>query len=80
MIQGLKEELAKSEAKLKQQSERVGKNHPDYQLAKAEVDSLRNKLAGEVHTVRQSIANDLSVSRQRESALHAAVAAQKRRY
>lgn len=77
VIQGLKEELAKSEAKLKQQSERVGKNHPDYQLAKAEVDSLRNKLAGEVHTVRQSIANDLSVSRQRESALHAAVAAQK---
>lgn len=77
VIQGLKEELAKSEAKLKQQSERVGKNHPDYQLAKAEVDSLRSKLAGEVSTVRQSIANDLSVSRQRESALHAAVAAQK---
>lgn len=77
VIQGLKEELARSETKLSQQSERVGKNHPDYQLAKAEVDSLRSKLASEVHTVRQSIDNDLSVSRQRESALRAAVAAQK---
>ena len=77
VIQGLKGELAKSEAKLSQLAERVGENHPEYERAQAEVNSLRSKLASETNTTRQSMATNLSVSRQREGALRASVAAQK---
>ncbi|MHB1053028.1 MAG: chain length determinant protein EpsF [Thiobacillus sp.] len=77
LIQGLKGELARSEAKLSQLSQRVGTNHPEYARAEAEVNSLRGKLASETSTARQSINSDLRVSRQREGELRAAVAAQK---
>lgn len=77
VIQGLKGELARSEAKFSQLAQRVGNNHPEYLRAEAEVNSLREKLASETHTARQSINNTLSVSRQREGELRAALAAQK---
>lgn len=77
VIQGLKSELAKSEAKLSQLSERVGENHPEYQRAEAEIGMLRSKLANESRVARQSMNNDLNVSRQREGALRASLAAQK---
>lgn len=77
VIQGLKGELARSEAKLSQLTQRVGKNHPEYERAEAEVNSLRGKLASETNTARQSINTNLSVSRQREGELRAALAAQK---
>lgn len=77
VIQGLKGELAKSEAKLNQLAQRVGKNYPEYERAEAEVNSLRGKLASEINTARESISNNLSVSRQREGELRAALAAQK---
>lgn len=77
VVQDLKGELARSEAKLSKLAQRVGKNYPDYERAEAEVNSLRNKLAGETNTARQSIDNTLNVSRQREGELRAALAAQK---
>lgn|SRR5574340_324428 len=77
VIQGLKGDLARSEAKLSQLAERVGNNHPEYQRAEAEVNSLHRKLASEINTARQTINTNLSVSRQREEELRAALAAQK---
>ncbi|MHB0917891.1 MAG: chain length determinant protein EpsF [Thiobacillus sp.] len=77
VVQGLKGELARSEAKFSQLAQRVGKNHPEYLRAEAEVNSLRQELASEINTARQSINTNLSVSRQREGALRAALAAQK---
>ncbi len=77
VIQTLKADLAKSEAKLSQLAQREGKNYPEYQRAAAEVDSLREKLASEIGTARQSMNSNLAVSRQREGDLRAAVAAQK---
>ncbi|MFP5418009.1 MAG: chain length determinant protein EpsF [Gammaproteobacteria bacterium] len=77
VIQGLKGELAKSEARLSQLSERVGVNHPEYQRAEAELGTLRAKLANETRVARQSLSNTLNVSRQREGALRASLAAQK---
>lgn len=79
VVQGLKGELAKSETKLSQLSERLGDNHPEYQRAEAEVASLRGKLASETRLARQSLSNNLNVSRQREGALRASLAAQKSR-
>lgn len=77
VIQGLKAQLAISEAKLSQLAQSVGKNYPDYVSAEAEVGILRSKLASEINTARQNISNNLSVSRQHEGALRAAVANQK---
>lgn len=77
VIQGLKSQLAISESKLNQLAQSVGKNYPDYVSAEAEVQSLRGKLASEINTARQNISNNLSVSRQNEGALRAAVANQK---
>lgn len=77
VIQGLKGELARSEAKLSQLAQRVGNNHPEYLRAEAEVSSLRSKLASEIDTARQSINSNLSVARQRERELRAALEAQK---
>lgn len=77
VIQGLKAELARSEAKFSQLAQRVGANHPEYQRAEAELESLRSKLAGEIDVARRSIDTNLSVARQRERELRAALATQK---
>jgi len=77
VIQMLKTDLARSEAKLSQLAPRVGINHPEYQRAMADVASLRTELSREMGTARQSMNSDLSVSQQREGALRAAVSAQK---
>lgn len=77
LIQSLKADLAKSEAKLSQLSRHVGENHPDYERAMSEVASLRDKLSSESSVARQSIMSDLSVARQRENQLQAALKIQK---
>jgi len=79
VIQTLKADLARSEAKLSQLAPRVGNNHPEYQRAMAEVESLRVELSREMGTARQGMQSNLSVSQQREGALRAAVAGQKDR-
>jgi succinoglycan biosynthesis transport protein ExoP len=77
LIQGLKSELARAEAKLSNLGEREGKNYPEYQRAQAEVNSLRAKVNSEIGVTRQSLNNSFSAARQREGALRAALAAQK---
>lgn len=77
LIQSLKADLAKSEAKLSQLSRHVGENHPDFERAASEVSSLRDKLNSESNVARQSMSSDLNVARQREGQLRAAVVAQK---
>jgi succinoglycan biosynthesis transport protein ExoP len=77
LIQGLKSELARAEAKLSNLGEREGKNYPEYQRTAAEVNSLRAKLNSEIGVTRQSLTNSFSSAQQREGALRAALAAQK---
>ena len=77
LIQSLKSELARAEAKLSNLGEREGKNYPEYQRTEAEVNSLRAKLNSEIGVARQSLNNSFSAARQRENDLRAALAAQK---
>jgi chain length determinant protein EpsF len=79
LIQGLKNQLVHAETKLLQLQGHIGRNHPDYDRAAAEVASLREKLAVEIKNVASGIDNQASVSQRRESELRAAVAAQKQR-
>lgn len=77
LIQNLKSELARAEAKLGNLAERVGKNYPEYQRVEAEVASLRSQLNSEIGVTRQSLNNSMTAARQQEGALRAALAEQK---
>ncbi|HEY9099603.1 MAG TPA: chain length determinant protein EpsF [Thiobacillus sp.] len=79
VIQAIKGELIRSEAKLSQLAQRVGSNHPEYARAKAETNSLRSKLESEIQSARQNIRSNLQVSRQHEQELRTALATQKAR-
>jgi chain length determinant protein EpsF len=79
MVQNLRVSLAAAEAKLADTSSRFGRNHPQYQAARAEVDKLRAEMNSAMGTISQSVGNNAEVLRQREAELRAAVAAQKTR-
>ena len=78
-VQKLREDLAQAEAKLQDLSGRLGENHPQYQSAVAEVQTLRHRLAAEVEQVRRNVGATNQVNVQRESELRAEIATQKAR-
>jgi uncharacterized protein involved in exopolysaccharide biosynthesis len=55
LLQNMKADLARSEAKLAELSERFDRNHPSRISAMAEVDSLRARIAQESETAKGSI-------------------------
>lgn len=77
LVQGLKADLARAEAKFADLSTRVDKNHPQYQQTKAEIASLRNKIQTEINTVLKGIESNNSSSKQRDQSLAQALAEQK---
>ncbi len=79
LIQGLKRDLAMGETKLVELGQKVGKNHPQYQRAQAEVDSLRTELSAEMKTVTRSVGTTVKVAQGREADIRNALAAQKAR-
>jgi polysaccharide biosynthesis transport protein len=77
LIQSLKIDLARAEASLAEVSERVGRNHPQYLKAQAEVDSLRQKISTEIQAMRGSVTSASKQAQQREEELKKALLAQK---
>lgn len=77
LIQSLKTELARAEARFAELSKGVAINHPQYKQAKAEVDSLQQKIQSEIKMILSSIASGLSSSSQRNKLLADALAEQK---
>jgi len=77
LIQSLKLGLGNAEGKLAELGQRLDRNHPQYQSAKAEVDKLRRDLAEQTRATSQSVGNNAQILQQREGALRAALAAQK---
>ncbi len=77
LIQGLRGSIAQGESRLAQLSEKLGKNHPEYLRAQAEVGALRNKLEHEMHNAQTGVNTTMRVSQQREGDLRASLAAQK---
>lgn len=75
-IQNLKSELAKQESKLAELSG-VGKNHPQYQRASAEVNSMRAKIDREIIKASSGIVNNAQLATKREAALKTSLAVQK---
>jgi len=72
-INGLKADLSRAEARLEESSAVLGENHPAYKRITAEIQGLREKLAGEMKKLVAGLGNAVAQSRQREQELQAAV-------
>ncbi|CAI8925926.1 chain length determinant protein EpsF [Methylocaldum szegediense] len=79
MVQSLKSELARSEAKLAEAAEQLSRNHPKYQSLQAEVDKLKRKVAEEIQAVKSAIANAAIHAQRHEAEIEKALAEQKAR-
>lgn len=77
VIQSLRADVARQEAKLQEMAGQLGKNHPQYQRTQAELDALKAKLDSEMRQVASSVGTSNTVNQQREAALRAALEAQK---
>lgn len=79
LIQSLRISLAAAEGRFAETSQRLARNHPQYQSARAELDRLRKELQTATTTVARSVGSNADVLRQREEALRAALALQRTR-
>ncbi|NUU00247.1 chain length determinant protein EpsF [Herbaspirillum robiniae] len=79
LVQNLKANLAASEARFEQAAKRLGKNHPDYMNAKAEVDGLRAQLAAAVSATSASVGTNATILQKREAEVRAEFDAQKQK-
>ncbi|WP_348699979.1 chain length determinant protein EpsF [Duganella fentianensis] len=77
LVQNLKIALSNAEAKFADISQRLDKNHPNYQSAKAEVEKIRSDLQAQMRTSSNSVGNNAAILQQREATIRAALAAQK---
>ena len=79
LVNNLKAEVARLEAKLTESSVNLGKNHPQTQRTEAELATLRTQLEAEIRKVTSSIETSYQVGKQREVQLKGALANQKAR-
>lgn len=77
LVQGLRADLARQEAKLKESGAQLGPNHPQYQRLEAEVKALRERVSLEMAQVAGSIGTANRANQQREAQIRAAYEAQK---
>lgn len=77
LVQSLKRDLSVAEANLSQMAEKMGKNHPKYQAAQAQVNALRDKLSSEIKLATRSVGTTAKVAQSREGEIRGALAAQK---
>ena len=76
LIQSLRISLAAAEGRFADISQRLARNHPQYQAGQAELARLRSELQAAMGTVAQSVGSNATVLRQREQALREALAQQ----
>ncbi|MBK6974869.1 MAG: chain length determinant protein EpsF [Sterolibacteriaceae bacterium] len=79
LVQSLKADVARQEAKFKDLSSQYGPNHPQVLRAVAEGKALRIKLDAEVKRVAGGVGTNARVNVQRESEIRAALDAQKKK-
>lgn len=79
VINSLKSDIARLEAKLQESNINLGRNHPQTQRNESELASLKAKLASETQVVSKSITTSYEVGRQMEKDLLEAIEKQKNR-
>jgi chain length determinant protein EpsF len=79
VIGKLKDDLSAAEAKQAEIAGRLGKNHPDYQAAAAEVQNLRERISQEAAKIVASLNSSTQINVRREASLRQALEEQKQR-
>ena len=79
LINTLRADIAKLEAKVQEGAAYLGANHPQMQRMQAELGSLRGRLASETSRITTSVDTSYQVGKSRERELLAALGAQKAR-
>ena len=79
LINGLKADIARLQAKLTESNINLGQNHPQTQRTEAELASLKTQLESETRKITSSIETTYQVGKQREQQLQGALASQKAR-
>lgn len=79
LVQGMKADIARQEAKLKDLSSQYGPNHPQVLRAVAEGQALRTKLEAEIKRVAGGVGTNAKVNIQREAEIRASLDAQKKK-
>ncbi len=79
LINSLKADIARLEARITETSGNLGKNHPQIQRSEAELATLKSQLDAEIRKITASIDTTYQVGKQREAQLQGALAAQKAR-
>lgn len=79
LINGLKSDIARLEARLQESNINLGKNHPQTQRTESELASFKAKLASETGKISTSITTSYQVGKQKEKELRDAMAVQKNR-
>lgn len=79
LIQTLKDALTVAQAKRTEVAGRLGKNHPDFKAAEAEVASLRDRIRAETNKVVASLGSTTQVNVRRENDIRIALEEQKKR-
>lgn len=79
LIQTLRADVARDEAKLEELGRELGSNHPKYKSSVAELASLKEKLEAEIQRVATSVGGTNSVNLQKARQIQAALDAQKHR-
>ncbi|AGX87459.1 chain length determinant protein EpsF [Candidatus Symbiobacter mobilis] len=79
LINGLKADISRLEARLTESSVNLGQNHPQTQRSRAELETLKTQLADETRRITHSIETTFQVNRAREGQLLSALQKQKTR-
>lgn len=79
LVQAIKTDLVRAEARLQEAATRLGPNHPQYRQHASEVASLRGRMNAEINRVVAGVQNVTIQSRAREAQLQAALAEQRRK-
>ena len=79
LINGLKADIGRLEAKVQEADVKLGPNHPQMQSMQSELASLKRRLVSETSNISASIDTAYRVGKDRERELQSAVAAQKSR-
>ena len=79
LINSLKSDIARLDAKLQESSAYLGPNHPQTKRTQSELASLRNKLSAETRKIQSSIGTSYEVGKRKEQELLDAMERQKAR-
>lgn len=79
VVQGLRSELSRAEARFKEMNVRMGDAHPAVVEARANISELRARIAEESRRVTGSVTTNNTINQSREAEIRSALAAQRAR-